>query len=74
MKRCVREVANMILKKDIHKVRSGELRHPEEYLILHAVRDCERGLLTEKEAIRWMLELDDRSREISWLVEGENAR
>lgn len=66
MKRYVKEFANDILKADHPRVRSGELRHPGRLEIISILQHCERGRITSKEAVRAILEIDERCVGISW--------
>ena len=68
MKRYVREFANDILRKDIPIVKKGIYGHPGADEIERAVRMCQRGTITEKEAIRAILDIDRRRGSESWVL------
>ena len=70
MKRYVQEFANDVMRKNETIVKKGIFRHPGADEIERAVRMCKRGLLTEKETVRAILDIDKRHYHESWRFEG----
>lgn len=67
-KRYVFEYARDVMRANEQRVRSGELRHPKADEILSVLRYCDRGLLTSREAVRSITEIDVSAREMTWSV------
>ncbi len=66
MKRYVKEFANDILMANNPRVRSGELQHPGRVDIITIMRHCERGRISDKEAVRAILQIDQNCIGVSW--------
>lgn len=68
MKRYVKEFANDVLMIDHPRVRRGELQHPGRVDIITVLQHCERGRITSQEAVRAIVEINDRYIGVSWDV------
>lgn len=68
MKRYVQEFANDVLRKEETIVKKGIFRHPGADDIERVMRSHKRGLLTGKEAVKAILDIDSRHRDESWLL------
>lgn len=68
MKRYVKELANDILSVKAYRLRGVEMRHPGADEIERLLRHCERGRISDLEAVKEIIAIDERHKGESWYV------